>query len=224
MIHMYRSSSLVKTTIYKLIPGIAHFLQSRGKENMTTKKQDLQKGNPIYFVAGSLFKNGVRRGWIHEYKHNMKRYVPVIVVETDGEERATRVLKTSFMYGEKKEPSPKNDAEYIYYEHEMLEQKMYDLCTALASAGITKGKEKDAVSIFQMVLNDAIVHIHGREPSGNKEEEKAPEKKNEFRMKGNGGYTIGGKTNAKQKRAKTRPNEGDENDSIFTDERGRLHS
>jgi hypothetical protein len=190
---------------------------------MTTKKQDMRKGKPIYFVAGSLFKNGVRCGWIHEYKHNMKKHVPVIVVEADGKERATRVWKTSFMYGEKKEPSPKNDAEDIYYEDEMLEQKMYDLCTALASAGITKGEEKDAVSIFQMVLNDAIVHIHG-EPSGNKEEEKAPEKKTEFRMKDNGRYTIGGKTNAKQKKAKTRPNEGDENDSIFTDERGRLHS
>jgi hypothetical protein len=53
--------------------------------------------------------------------------------------------------------------------------------------------------------------------------EKAPEKKG-FRMQGNGRYTIGGKTtNADQKRAKTRPNEGDEKDSMITDERGRLH-
>jgi hypothetical protein len=117
-----------------------------------------KKGREIHIVAGTLYKKGIRSGWIHNCPQKLASYakfVPIIVI-VNGIEITKKILPTSFRFGKKETPPLSNGAQQVIGGNSILEGKIIDFCNTLARSGIAEANKKDFIAIFVPLLESAI--------------------------------------------------------------------
>jgi transcription antitermination factor NusG len=98
----------------------------------------IEKGDEIRLVKG---KYEGQQAWMNKAKKPTKCYYFVIVVDDDGTERATRVLKGSARIIAQ-EPTPTSYEEAVIQQHPDIERAIDKLCELLVECGINKHSDK----------------------------------------------------------------------------------
>ena len=122
----------------------------KAEKTMSTK-EDMSRGDQIRFVKGAY---AGKLGWIdksREKKYNKSQFWPVIVSLDDGEEKHTRVIKSSVRTRVDKEPATYKEA--IMQQHPDIEKKMIELAAMFAQCDVQDLKE--AARIFREELKQA---------------------------------------------------------------------